>query len=842
MREVRLAFAVMCRELRGGLKGFRILILAMALGVSAIASVQSVAHGLMAGLVADGKPILGGDLALRQTMTPITPQQEDFLTRHGHVSNTMEMRAMARTDNASTLVELKAVDPAYPLYGQAILNSGLPLQAQLARRGTLWGAVAEAGLLARLGIAPGDHIQLGSLTLELRDVLETEPDRAGSASPIGFGPRLMISSDAFSQTGLGGPGSLATYATRIRLAPGETPERLRSALKTHWPDAQWRIIDFTNAAPRTARFINSLSGFLTLIGLTALLVGGVGVQSSVRSYLSGKLPVIATLKCLGASRNLVFLAYLFQVLALSLLGILLGLILGAATPPLLEHLLSPYLPISTHFSLDGGGLLLAALFGLMTALAFAILPIAAAGATRPAILFRGSSAQDQTAAAPGHARVMAASTALLLAFLVVATSPRPWLASGFMTGAILVLAAFRLAALGVMALARHVRRPRNPWLRLALSSLHRPDAATPDIIMSLGLGLTVLSAIALIESGFTRQVASSLPPTTPAFFFLDVPGNKITDFENALHEIPGAGTFNQTPFLRGRILSLDGVPASEKARRGNGNDWLLHNDRGITWAARQPEGSETMAGQWWNESEASESLVSIVTEMTDFFGVGVGDTLTVNVLGRDITARIAHVRRVDWSSYGINFAMVFSPGALADAPAPRLVTITATPAAEAEIQKTIPQRFPMVTLIRVRDALDTARQILSDIALAVRMVAFLAIAAGTLVLAGAVAAGHRRRIREAVILKVLGATRKDALLGFTLEYGLLGLITAILSCLSGTLVAWIVMNRVLELPWHFSAAALMLTVVLATFLTLAFGFSGAWLALGKKAAPLLRNE
>jgi len=845
MDDIRTALTLVRRELRGGTAGFRILIMALALGVAAIAAVQSVSHGLLVGLLADGRAILGGDLAVRQMFRDLEPGQLGFLRQQGPISHTVELRAMARaeTGDAATLVELKAVDAAYPLYGNAALQSALPLQAMIARRGKTWGAVAEAGLLSKLGIAVGDRIGIGTLTVELRDVLETEPDRAGSASPIGFGPRLMISAEALPETGLTQPGSLTTHFYRLRLPASARPDAVRAELKATWPKATWRILDFTNASPSTSRFINSLTGFLTLIGLTALLVGGVGVISSVRSYLDGKTSVIATLKCLGASGRIIFLTYLFQVLAIALVGIGIGLAFGAAAPPFLTALLGKYLPISARFSIDAAGLSLAALFGLATALAFAIIPIARAETTPPAALFRGSTDAGAQGKPSRRAILLTALAFIILSLLVLAYSPRKWLAIAFILGSAAILAAFRLAAWGIMALAHRMKRPRSPWLRLAVTNLYRPGSATPDVIMSLGLGLTVLSAIALVEANFTRQIETSLPPTTPAFFFLDVPGAKIDAFRQALAAIPGTGTFNETPLLQGRITEVNGIPAEKAARQTSGHHWLLNSDRGITWSDRQPGGAETVAGAWWPENHAGEPLMSVATEVTEFFGIGVGDSLTVNVLGRSITARIAHVRRVDWSSYGINFAMVFSSSALAGAPAPRLATIIASPAAEAEIQKTIPRLFPEVTLIRVKEALDTARRILSDISLAVRMIAGLAIAAGTLVLAGAIAAGHRRRIREAVIMKVLGATRRSALWGFALEYGLLGLITAAIACGAGTLTAWLVITRVLdELEWHFLPMPVFLTALLCTAITLALGFAGAWAALGKKAAPILRNE
>jgi putative ABC transport system permease protein len=840
MKDLLTSVRLARRELRGGLRGFWIFLACLALGVAAIATVRSVSSGILEGLRADGRAILGGDVSLRQIYTEITEEQRAFLERHGRVSLNAEMRSMARSGDALSLVELKAVDGPYPLYGQFKLQGGGDLHRAVERRDGRWGAVVEEAVLSRLGIRIGDEVRVGDVGFELRGVIEREPDRAAGGGGFSLGPRMMVSRAAVPDTGLIQPGSLIYWNYLVALPEGNRLDRFLSDLRSRFPDAGWRIRDFNNASPQLVRFIERMTMFLTLVGLTALLVGGVGVGNAVRAYLDGKVATIATLKCLGAPGPVVFNTYLVQILTLAAAGIGIGVVVGATAPLGLASVLAAYLPVSARISVYPSGLAIAAAFGFLTTLAFGLWPLGRAREVPAAALFR-----DAVASAGGRPRIIyiavTALAAATLAGLAIFNDSNRLFASYFVGGAILTLIAFWSLARLIMLVARGVGRPRRPGLRLALANLHRPGAPTPSVVLSLGLGLTVLVAIALIQGNFTRQVQDALPKTAPAYYFIDIQPDQMADFTATILSIPGASDLQQGPVLRGRIVAVNGVPA-EQAIVNREQSWVLQSDRGMTYAAEKPADDRIVAGEWWPRDYSGPPLISIADNIAQAFGIGPGAKLTASIVGRDIEATVGNVREVQWGTLAINYSMIFAPGILEAAPKTFIATVRGTPEAEAQIQRVINDRFPNITSIRVKDALDTVNRILGDIGTAVRVTAVITLIAGTLVLAGAVAAGHRRRVYDAVVLKVLGATRADVLRAFLLEYGLLGLVTAVIAGCIGTLTAWVVLTQLMDFRWTFIPSAVMTTAVLCTAITLAFGFVGTWRALGQKAAPLLRNE
>ncbi len=840
----RAALRIARRELRGGIAGFRVFLACLVLGVAAIAAVGSLSEAIHAGLVRDGRALLGGDVTLRLTHRPATDEQRRWLAGQGRVAESAEMRAMARRADgtARTLVELKGVDAAYPLFGTLDLAPAMTVVEATAPRDAdgvrLWGGVIEANLGDRLGVGLGDRIAVGDAAVEIRAVIEREPDRSTGA--LVLGPRLLVARDAVEASGLIKPGSLVRFHYRIGLPDDSDIEAWVGELERAFPDAGWRVRDLRNPAPGLSRFIDRLTVFLTLVGLTALLVGGVGVSNAVRSYLDGKTATIATLKCLGAPAGLVFQAYLAQIMALAAVGIAIGLAIGALATPVAGWLIGDNLPVRLRLGLHPGPLALAALFGLLSALTFTLWPLGRAREVPGAMLFR-----DRVAPALARPRpsVIAAVgvCVLALAATAIASADEQRFAWGFVLGAIAVFAAFRLAAWAVMRLAARARRPRNPCLRLALTALHRPGAATPGVILSLGLGLTVLVAIALIEANMSHQVNETLPEEAPGFYFIDIQPDQIERFTETVSAFPGVTAVDSVPMLRGRITRIAGAQA-EQVEVPPDSQWALRGDRGLTWAATPPPSARIVAGEWWPEDYDGPALISFDEEIAAGFGVGVGDELTLNILGREVTATIANLRRIDWGTLGINFVIVFAPGVLNSAPQTHIATVHIDPASEGALEKAVIDAFPNVSAIRMKEALASVNRILGQIGVAVRSTAAIALVAGMLVLAGAVAAGHARRVYDGVVLKVLGASRREVLSAYVLEYALLGLVTAAISAGLGVVVAWVVITRVMHAEWTFFPSGVVVTTLLALAITVVFGFAGTWRALGEKAAPLLRNE
>jgi len=841
MRTGPLALRLARRELRTGLKGFRIFLACLALGVAAIAAVGSVSSAMLSGLEGDARQILGGDVALRIVHRPAEPEALTYLNESGDVSTVVSMRAMARAEygGSNSLVELKAVDDVYPLVGALALDRDLSLDSALAPRDGIHGAVAEESLARRLGIAVGERMRLGESVVELRALITEEPDRLVNFAS--FGPRLMVSEAAIAETGLVQVGSLVRHYYRVVLPAGTDRAAWIAGLEERFPDAGWRVSSLENATPGYDTFVNRVTLFLTLVGLTALLVGGVGVAMAVRSYLDGKTETVATLKCLGAPSALVFQTYLLVVVILAAVGTVIGLVVGAFAPVLAAKLAAPLLPFTVPVAVYPAPLALAALFGVLTAVAFSLWSLGRACEVKAAQLFRSAISPLGGRPRLPYLLALAASIAGLCG-LAILTATDPWLATWFIVGASGAVALFIAASWLIMAGARRAGRPRDPELRMALANLHRPGAPTPGVVLALGLGLTVLVTIAVIQANLSRQVDERIPEVAPAYFFIDIQPHQKEQFLEILAGIDSVGEVQTTPMVRGRITEINGVPV-EKAVVAPDVAWALRGDRGLTYSANPPENSQVVVGEWWPADYAGPPLVSFDVNLAAGFGVGIGDTLTLNILGRPITVEIGNLRKIDWGSLGMNFTFVFAPGTLEAAPHSVIATVHVDdPALEATVQQAVTDVLPNVTAIRVKDALEGANRILSAVAIAVRSTAAVTLIAGTLVLAGAVAAGHARRVRDAVILKVLGATRGRIVKTYLLEYGLLGLSTAVIASVVGSIAAAAVVIEVMQGDFVLPPDVLAVTALLAMGITISFGFVGTWRALGQRPAPMLRNE
>ena len=836
-----LAFRLAARELRSGLTGFWVFLSCLFLGVAAIAAVGSVSEALLEGLRQNARAILGADLEVRLVHRPATAEQLAFLEAQGEVAEVVRLRVMARGVEEGArrkLIELRGVDEAYPFYGELRLEPEMPLAEALAARDGLRGMAVDRNLLARLGVQLGDQVKVGEGTFEVRAILAAEPDRASRSFLLG--PGVLVDMAGIAETGLIQPGSLVYHYYRLRLDQGQSLAAVKAAITEAFPDAGWRLRDPQEAAPGIRRFVDRVTLFLTLVGLTALLVGGVGVGNAVRSYLESRTATIATLKCLGAPGRLIFRSYLVQILLLSLLGIAAGLGVGALAPYLVDAIAGEALGWRASLGLHAKPLLQAAAFGVMTALTFSLWPLARAQSIAPGALFRDLVLPARGAVSPG-AWLLVALAGVALALLVFLTASDRMIALWFLGAAIATFALFRLAAVAVTRLAQRVPRPRRPGVRLALANLHRPGAPTPSVVLSLGIGLTVLVSIAQVEGNLAQQINRSLPEEAPAFFFVDIQADQAAPFEALIQAQPGVSDLRRVPMLRGRISAVNGQ-SPEELRLPPDVAWVFRGDRGLTWSQEPPPGAELIEGEWWPADYDGPPLVSLDAEVGEAIGLGPGDSLTVNILGRQVEAEIANLRRIDWGTLGINFVVVFSPGTLEGAPQTQIATVRVDPESEEALEQAVAAQFPNVSAVRIREVLDTVSELMGRLGLAVRAIAGLTLLAGVLVLAGAIAAGRHRRRYDAVVLKVLGAARRSLAGSFLLEYGMLGVVTALIAAALGSLAAYLILTFVMEIDFVFLASAVLLTTVVGTLVTLLIGFLGTWRALSQKAAPLLRNE
>ena len=587
-------------------------------------------------------------------------------------------------------------------------------------------------------------------------------------------------------------------------------------------------------------WLDRLTQFIGLIGLASLLVGGVGVGNAISSFLAGRLRTIAIMKCLGAPERLVLSTYLIQLSALAALGVLIGLMVGAALPFLAQSLIAEVLPVRARVALYAEPLAIAGAFGLLVSLMFTLMPLMRARRVPAATLMRGA-VVAVSGRLPWRDALLIGAVAVALAAFTIFTADSRSIAGWFVLGAVAAFIAFPLLARLLMLAAAHAGKPKLAGLRLALANLHRPGAPTPIVMLSLGLGLTVLVATALIEGNLREQLTQRIPSDAPAFFFVDIQSTQMPAFEKAIAAIPGAGALDKVPSLRGRIVKLGGKPVSEVAVPPEAR-WAVDGDRGVTYSAKPPEGSRIVAGEWWPADYHGPQLISFDEGLAHAFGLKLGDTITVNVLGRDIEATIASLRRIEWTTLAINFVFVYSPGTLDKAPHTFLATVKATPDAEDAIFKAVTDQFPNVTVVRIRDAIETVADVLGNIGLASRVIGFLSILAGVLVLAGAMLATQQRRVHEAVVMKVLGATRARIAGIFAWEFAALGLATAVAALGIGTLGAWLVVRRVMGLDWVFLPTVAVAVALGAMALTLAFGLAGTLAALRQRPLALLRNE
>ena len=844
MTPVALRFA--WRELRGGLGGFRVFVACIALGVMAIAGVGSVAQSLAEGLSRAGGVILGGDLAFSLVQREANESERAFLDAHGIVAVVATLPTMARAgDGRTTLVEVKAVDDAYPLAGVVATDPDMPLPALFALQGDAFGAAADPALLARLDLKPGDRISIGSATIELRAALKTEPDKL--ASGIGFGPRVLVSQAALRASGLLQPGSLVRWQYRMRLPETASSDSAMASVeqqaRAQFPSAGWDIRDRNKASPQLERNVERFSQFLTLVALTALLVGGVGVANAVASHLARKRDTIATMKALGATGGDVFAIYCSQILLVALFATLIGAGLGAALPFVIVWTFGAVIPLPVASSLHPAVLELSIVYGLLTALAFALWPLGRAHDISVSMLFR-----DQVAAKRGWPRrryvVFTALIAAALAALAVLSAYDRRLAAIFVVAAAVIFAALRLVAMLTMALTRRLPRSRSTLVRLAITNIYRPGALTPSVVLSLGLGLSLLVTVVEIDGNLHRQFAAALPERAPSFFFLDIPSADAVGFDAFVRERAPGSTLERVPMLRGRIIAADGIKA-ENLKPGESSAWVLRGDRGITYAAALPAGSRLVAGEWWPADYSGPPLVSLESRTAEDLKLKPGDTIAVNVLGRNVTARIANLRAVDWQNLGINFVLVFSPGTFAGAPHMDIATLTfadgGTAAEETALIKALADAFPTVSAVRVKDALDAIDHIVGNLVLALRGASLVTLIAAALVLGGALAAGQRFRIYDAVVLKTLGATRFRLLASYALEYALIGLAAVVFGVAAGSVAADLVVTRVMEFSFVWVALPAAGTALLALVVTVLLGLAGTFTALGHKPAEVLRN-
>jgi putative ABC transport system permease protein len=835
-----LSFRFAARELRGGVRGFRIFLACLALGVAAIAAAGSTAEAFRRGLASQASEILGGDLALTVRQRGFNPQEQAILSRAGQVSYSVASMAMAQSPGGDRrLIELRGVNDTYPLAGKVTLKGAPSLQAALAPVGGVAGAVVEQPLLDKLHMQVGDTFLAGNLPLMVRGVLLEEPDRLSRG--FALGPRVITNLAAVQKGGFMAPGLPFGETARVELPAGTPLAAAKSDLHRQLGGLV-RIRDREDAAPGIHRLIDQLEYFLGFIGLASLVAGGLGVFGAVSAYLETRKPAIATLKALGAEGQLVRDVYLIQIGLLAALGVAIGLAVGAAAPLAMGEIIKNSLPIPALFAVYPAPLIKAAAFGLLSAAAFSLAPLGRARSTPPASLFRSDLSGTVKI---GPEIVGAVLAAIGLAAMAVVTAPTPLAAAIMIAGVAVSFGLLWALGWGSAVLAGKARAGARGPLRIGLANLSGPHSAARTASPAIGLGVALLAAVVLIQSALLNQVAEVAPRTAPALVFTDIPGDRPAEFDAAVRRGFGAPltpkNYLREPFVTGRISKVRGQPVDVQ-KIAKSDRWAYDSDISMSAIGPEPEGAGIEDGHWWPADYAGPAQVAMDVDVARGEQIKVGDQVTLSVLGNDIDARVAVLRKVDFGGFGASFPLVITPSAMAGANLRQVAIAKASKAQEASVIRELGHSFPTVNVISVREQLEAATDLFDRLALAVRGAAAVAALAGLLVLTGAIAARARARTREAAILKVLGASRGQILSAYVLEYGAVGVIAGAAGVALGYAAAWPVVVKVFHAKWSMDWTGVAALLAAAALVAGFGGLLAAFQALSKRPAPALRAE
>ena len=845
LQELLLCWRFALREMRSGLKGFYIFLACIALGVASIGGINGISNNISHEITQQGQIILAGDMRFSSTQSEANEKEMSFLKKTGNVSTSIQLRSMARRIDTGdqTLVEIKAVDGVYPLYGTLKTTPQIKTSDLFAKIGSNYGAVVPQLLLDRLQLHVGDTINIGNGHLIIRAVLDDEPDLLSEGFQLG--PRVFMSLDALQATGLLQPGSLRTFVYKLAI-PDASDKNLKALAKESKNaifDSGWTIRTRLQAAPALTSDVERFSSFLTLIGLTALIVGGVGIANAVRSYMDKKQSVIATFKALGASRRMIFAIYFSQIMLIAFIGIIFGLVIAVILPFIVNAVMRLYLPFFNETHIYPSGLVTSIVFALLTTAVFSILPLAKSYSTPVTSLlrpFRKSTRKFQEKRA-WFSIILLFIVIILLAFF---TAYDRRLAVIFMAVTMVIFVILNGLAFLIQYFAKKCSHIRSTTLRLAVTNIYRPAALTPSVVMALGLGLTLLMVLATIDGNLRNQLSHSVSEKAPDFFFMDITKNDVEAFSNFIKSYDPDGKIDIMPTLRARIVKLNNIAAND-AKVHPDSAWVLRGDRNITYSDIMPKDVKISEGEWWQSNIGSETQVSFSQKEGHELGLKLGDTITVNVLGHELTAKVTNFRDVDWNSFNMNFVMIFSPQILKNAPHVWLATFkngSKQNLDEASFMREISHRFPSITVVPVHQVLSDASKLINQISTAIRASSSIALLASILVLAGALSASNRARAHDAVILKMLGATRLTLMKAYIYEYALLGLITATFAFIFGSLAGCAIAHYKMEiLSPHLMWSTGFTVIITSLILSIGFGLIGTWKILSEKPSRFLKD-
>lgn len=829
------AWRIARRDLNARFRGLRLLLVCLFLGTGALTAIGSLTAAIEREIAASGQELLGGDLEIELWQRGLDDEETAALAEYGELSRGYRMQAMARAGEQAVPVGLKAVDDAYPLYGELALQDGRSVGAPPA--GEVW---LGQGAADRLGIATGDAVTIGTQRLTVGGIIASEPDKLSEGFQLG--PTVIAAEELPIRAGLIAPGSMYQTKTRVAFDSMRDPVEVREALEARFPEAGFDFRTADRASPGADRFVSRMSEFLTLVGLAALVIAGIGIGGGVTSYLDARRQGIATLKILGASSGDIARIYALQIFAAAMVGSLAGIVVGIAVTPVLALALQGLLPVDSGVVIDPGAILLALAYGLLVALIFAAPPLMRARQFPAMALMRARIAplgRDRRAW-----KIVAAGLVAIVA-LALLTASRPELSAMFLAGAAVALGLLALLAMGIRRLAAALPRPSSPIARNALANLHRPGSNTTALVTALGFGLAAFVLLAAVQTAIDGNIEQRVPEQAPDYFVLDIPRDRVGDFERLVWAEDEQASIRAVPALRGAVLAFGSE--GEMTRTATLEEipdgaWALRGERGLTYADDVPDGNTIVAGQWWGPFHSGEPLVSIDEEFAEAAGLEIGDLLTFGVLGVERTVRIANLRRIDWESLGFNYVFVLSPNAIRDAPHNLAATIELTQGTPTgPLLQALVREFPSSSVIEVGNVLQQARTLLEQVGLATLAAAGVAVLAGLAVLLGAIAAARAQRTYDTVILRVLGANRRQILTMQLVEYLLLAGVLALVALGLGSLTAWLVVTQLFEFDWLPDWLTVLAVLGLGIAVVLVFAVMGSFPLLRAKPAQALRT-
>jgi len=820
-------------DLRASGRGLWVLCACLALGVALIAASAGLHRQVSGALLADTRALLGGDLVV-ESRQPLPPPVLEWMRERGRVSLLVELRTMLRAPGERVqLVELQVTDEHYPLYGEIRLTPAAALDEVLARRAGRWGAAFDPALARRLGLTVGDTVRVGALALELRARIERQPDRNLRAD--WRGPPLLIAPGALDDSALVQPGSRLEYEYRVRI-DGDAGA-WRDALAAAFPDTAFEVRTFADRSARIAEVLAQIGSALLLVGFSALFIGGLGVFNSVHTYLQGKRVTIATLRALGLRDARLAALYLFQVLLLAGAASLAGVLAGAALALAGAAVAAERLPLAPALAGLPGPMLLAGLFGLLTAVTFALPALGRALSVPPATLLRG--ADDAHARTPARWWLATGACGAVTIALLVAAVPEPAFGIGFVAVVLGVLALLEaLVRVLQHASRRAAADPRLEGrfaLRLALGALHRPGSTLRLSLLSLGAALTLLVTCALVVGALLRTIDQTMPERAPVLVFYDVPAGAVDGFRELLAESPSLERLDLAPLVLGRLEAVNGqrladAPDPRRAREARDEHKLSH-------LAGNFDRVVVERGAWWPQHHAGPPLVAMEDREAEQAGLAVGDRLRFRIHGEPVEARLAAIYSQQRFRSRFWLEGIFSDGALDPFISRYVGAAWMSDAGAQAAQARIAEAMPGVITVHTTAILDEARALLARAAAGLAVIGAVTLLASLLVLASVMAGSRVRQVHDATVLHTLGARLQVIRASLWLEHALLAALTTAFALALGGAIASAFLSLRLEVPGGgaWGLGALVAVAVSATSL----GLGARWLLSQLRLSPAL---